>query len=395
MPPMHLEILTTFLRLGLTSFGGPIAHLGYFREEFVVRRRWLSEPEFAQLLAICQALPGPASSQLGFAVGLLKGGWRGGLLAFLGFTLPSALLMLMLGLALMAPRLGGDLAVAALHGLKLVAVVVVAHGLIGMARSLVPDTPRALLAALALAVMLAGGPAWRQLAVIAGGGLLGLWLCRGVPALPVAGLRVGHGRGTAWALLGLFLMGLLAALLFTGGTASLSALAAAFYEAGALVFGGGHVVLPLLEQSTVDAGWLDQDSFLAGYGAAQALPGPMFALAAYLGALVPTGASPVLGAGVALLAMFLPGLLLVAALLPLWRSLAARTWAPPVIAGINAGVVGLLAAALFGTVLPAGVRDPGDAVIALLALGVLWFARVNVLWVVAGVVGASVGLAAF
>ncbi|GAB2494456.1 chromate efflux transporter [Arenimonas alkanexedens] len=388
---MRVQIFTIFLRLGLTSFGGPIAHLGYFREEFVVRRRWLAEAEFAQLLAICQALPGPASSQLGFAVGLLKGGWVGGLLAFLGFTLPSALLMF--ALAMLAPRLGGDLAVVALHGLKLVAVVVVAHGLIGMARSLLPDASRALLAALALAVMLAGGPAWRQLAVIAGGGLLGLWLCRGVPALPAAGLAAGHGRGTAWTLLVLFLLGLLAAVLLSGGSASLTTLAAAFYEAGALVFGGGHVVLPLLEQSTVATGWLDDDTFLAGYGAAQALPGPMFALSAYLGALVPTGAAPALGAGVALLAMFLPGLLLVAALLPIWGGLAARTWAPPVIAGINAAVVGLLAAALFGTVLPAGVRGPVDALIAVIALTVLLFARVNVLWVVAGVVAASVGLA--
>ncbi|HEU0153345.1 MAG TPA: chromate efflux transporter [Arenimonas sp.] len=388
---MSLTIFTTFLRLGLTSFGGPIAHLGYFREAFVVRRRWLTEAEFAQLLAICQALPGPASSQLGFAVGLLKGGWRGGLLAFLGFTLPSALLMF--GLALLAPRLDGGLVAAGLHGLKLVAVVVVAHGLVGMARSLVPDAPRALLAALALAVMLAGGPAWRQLAVIAGGGLLGLWLCRGVPALPTAGLDVRHGRGAAWALLGLFLSGLLGALLLASGTASLASLAAAFYEAGALVFGGGHVVLPLLEQSMVGSGWLGDDAFLAGYGAAQAMPGPMFALSAYLGALVPTGASPALGATIALLAMFLPGLVLVAAMLPLWRSLAGRRWAPPAIAGINAAVVGLLAAALLGTVLPAGVRGPADAVIALAGLALMLWARVNVLWVVGAVVAASVGVA--
>ena len=385
---MAQPLFTTFLRLGLTSFGGPIAHLGYFREEFVVRRRCLSEAEFAQLLAICQALPGPASSQLGFAVGLLKGGWRGGLLAFLGFTLPSALLMF--GLALLAPRLDGPVAAAVLHGLKLVAVVVVAHGVVGMARSLAPDLPRALLAGLALMAMLAGGPAWGQLAVIGAGALLGLWLCRKVPALPDAALAVRHGRGAAWVLFALFAAGLLLALALVGGPASVPALGAAFYEAGALVFGGGHVVLPLLEQSTVDSGWLGEDAFLAGYGAAQALPGPMFALSAYLGALVPTGASPALGATVALLAMFLPGLLLVAALLPLWHSLASRRWAPPAIAGINAVVVGLLAAALVGTVLPAGVRGPADAVVAAAGLAVLMVARVNVLWVVAGVVGARV-----
>ncbi len=387
---MRLQLFTTFLRLGLTSFGGPIAHLGYFREEFVVRRRWLTEAEFAQLLAICQALPGPASSQLGFAVGLLRGGWRGGLLAFLGFTLPSALLMF--GMALLAPQLDGPVAEAMLHGLKLVAVVVVAHGLVGMTHSLVPDFPRLVLALLALAVMLAGGPAWRQLAVIAGGALLGLWWCRSVPALPTAGLVVRHGRRTAWGLLGLFGAGLVAALWLGGGTPSLVSLAAAFYEAGALVFGGGHVVLPLLEQSTVGSGWLQEDAFLAGYGAAQALPGPMFALSAYLGAMVPTGASPALGATVALLAMFLPGLLLVAAMLPLWRSLASRRWAPPVIAGINAAVVGLLAAALLGTVLPAGVRGPVDAGVAVAGLAVLALGRISVLWVVVGVVAVSVFL---
>jgi chromate transporter len=281
---------------------------------------------------------------------------------------------------------------AVLHGLKLVAVVVVAHGVIGMARSLAPDLPRALLAGLALAAMLAGGPAWRQLAVIGGGALLGLWLCRGVPALPDAALSLRHGRAAARGLFGIFALGLVVALALADGPASLASLAAAFYEAGALVFGGGHVVLPLLEQSTVESGWLGEDAFLAGYGAAQALPGPMFALSAYLGALVPTGASPAVGAGIALLAMFLPGLLLVAALLPVWASLASRRWAPPAIAGINAAVVGLLAAAWLGTVLPAGVRDPGDAVLALAGLGLLWFARINVLWVVCLLVLASLGL---
>lgn len=387
---MSSGIFTTFLRLGLTSFGGPIAHLGYFREEFVVRRRWLTEAGFAQLLAIAQALPGPASSQLGFAVGLLRGGWTGGLLAFLGFTLPSALLMF--ALALVAPRLEGPIALAVLQGLKLVAVVVVAHGLAGMIRSLVPDFPRALLAGLALVVMLAGGPAWRQLAVIAAGGLLGLWLCRGVPRLPSEELAVGHGRRIAWVLLALVGAGLVLALLAAEGRASLIAVAAAFYEAGALVFGGGHVVLPLLEQSTVATGWISQQQFLAGYGAAQAVPGPMFSLAAYLGALVPTGHAPVAGAAVALLAIFLPGLLLMAALLPLWSRLARQSWAPPVIAGINAAVVGLLAAAFLGIVLPAGVQGDGDAAVAILGLALLTWARCNVLWVVAAVVLATVTL---
>lgn len=387
---MSSGIFTTFLRLGLTSFGGPIAHLGYFREEFVVRRAWLSEAGFAQLLAIAQALPGPASSQLGFAVGLVRGGWAGGLLAFIGFALPSALLLF--GLALLAPRLEGPTALAVLHGLKLVAVVVVAHGLAGMIRSLVPDLPRALLAGLALAVMLAGGPAWRQLVLILAGAILGLWLCRRVPRLPAGELAVGYGRRTAWLLLVLFSLGLALALFAAGGPASLVALAGAFYEAGALVFGGGHVVLPLLEQSTVATGWVGEQDFLAGYGAAQAVPGPMFALAAYLGALVPTGQAPMVGSAIALLAIFLPGLLLMAALLPLWSGLARRTWAPAAIAGINAVVVGLLAAAFVGIVLPAGVHGGRDAALAVLDLLLLASRRVNVLWVVAALVGSRVVL---
>ncbi|MBY4596819.1 chromate efflux transporter [bacterium BD-1] len=380
-------VFTTFLKLGLGSFGGPIAHLGYFRDEFVARRRWLDEAEFAQLLAICQALPGPASSQLGFAVGLLRGGWVGGLLAFLGFTLPSALLMF--GLALLAPQLDGPLAASLVHGLKLVAVVVVAHGLWGMARSLLPDGPRALLAVLAGGAMLALGAVWLQLALIGAGAVLGLVLCRHVPPLPGAGLRVAYGRGAGWVMLALFLAGLAAALALSGGGATLAALAAAFYEAGALVFGGGHVVLPLLEQSTVASGWLAYDDFLAGYGAAQVVPGPMFSLSAYLGALVPTGQPPALGATVALLALFLPGLLVVAAVLPLWGSLARLRGAPAAIAGINAVVVGLLAAALVGTVAPAGLRGPADVAIALGALAVLLWKRVNLPWVVAAIVATT------
>ena len=380
-------VFTTFLKLGLVSFGGPIAHLGYFRDEFVARRRWLTEAEFAQLLAICQALPGPASSQLGFAVGLLRGGWAGGLLAFLGFTLPSALLMF--GLALLAPRLDGPWAQAVVHGLKLVAVVVVAHGLWGMARSLLPDGPRALLGVLAFGAMTFFGGAWLQLALIGAGGVLGLVVCRHVPALPGSGLAVHHGRAAGGVMLALFALGLIAALVAGGGEASLASLAAAFYEAGALVFGGGHVVLPLLEQSTVASGWLAQEDFLAGYGAAQVVPGPMFSLAAYLGALTPTGEAPALGALVGLAAMFLPGLLLVAAVLPLWGGLARLRGASPAIAGINAVVVGLLAAALSGTVAPAGLQGPADVAIALVALAVLLWKRVNLLWVVAAIVATT------
>lgn len=387
---MRASLFFVFLRLGLSCFGGPIAHIGYFRDEFVRRRGWLSEAEFAQLLAICQALPGPASSQLGFAVGVLRGGWAGGLLAFLGFTLPSALLMGLL--ALLAPSPGGAAADGVLHGLKLVAVVVVAHGVVGMARALLPDGPRALIGVLAFGLMQAWGGAAAQLAVVGGGALLGLWWLRGIARLPTASLSVPYGPRTGLVLLGVFALVLGAAVAGAGAEPGLATLAAAFAQSGALVFGGGHVVLPLLEQATVATGWLSRDVFLAGYGAAQAVPGPMFSLAAYLGALVPTGQPGWLGGSVALLALFAPGLLLVAAMLPLWAGLARRTWAPALVAGVNAAVVGLLASALAGTVAPAGLRGPADVVLALGALGLLWATRLNLLVVVAVLVAASVAL---
>jgi len=285
------EIFRAFLKLGLTSFGGPIAHLGYFREEFVRRRGWLDEAHFAQLLAVCQFLPGPASSQMGFAIGLFRGGWAGALTAFLAFTLPSALLMF--GFAVLAPHLGVGAGAAAVHGLKLVAVVVVAHGVLGMIRALAPDAVRALITVGAVTLVVLTQSAWMQLGAIALGGLAGRWLCRGVTAPAMAVFPVAYGRRRAAVFLCLFLVGLAAAIaLPPGADPSVSRLAGAFYRAGALVFGGGHVVLPLLQQSIVEPGWITQDAFLAGYGAAQAVPGPMFSLSAYLGAEVPLECRP-------------------------------------------------------------------------------------------------------
>ena len=387
------EVFGAFLQLGLTAFGGPIAHLGYMRDAFVQRRGWLDEAQFALLLAVCQFLPGPASSQLGFGIGLLRAGWRGALAAFVGFTLPSALLML--AFALLAPRLGQGLGAAALHGLKLVAVVVVAHGLLGMLRALAPDLPRRLLAlGAALLVGLTGNP-WLQLVAIALGGVLGPWLCRRASAPAVALVPVAYGRGVVAGCLGAFLgLLLLALLLPVPATPTLVGVAAAFYRAGALVFGGGHVVLPLLQQSVVAPGWVAPDAFLAGYGAAQAVPGPMFSLAAYLGAEIPLGLPPAVGAAIALLALFLPGFLLLAGMLPLWRGLVRHPRAASAMAGINAAVVGLLAAAFIDPVWTGGVRAPVDVSIAAAGFALLAWRRWPAWTVVLWCVGAAVGIGA-
>lgn len=384
------EVFRVFLRLGLTSFGGPIAHLGYFRDEFVVRRGWLDDARYAQLLAVCQSLPGPASSQMGFAIGLLRAGWRGALAAFLGFTLPSVLLML--AFAGFAPWLEHGVGLALLHGLKLVAVCVVAYGLWGMARQMTPDLPRLLLAAAACALVLVSGTAWAQLLAIALGALMGRWLCRHVAAQPPAAFPVRYGRRLAGAATVVFVAALGLALLWPSGEPTAPAMMAAFYRAGALVFGGGHVVLPLLQQSLVDTGWIGSDTFLAGYGAAQALPGPMFSIAAFLGAEVPTGLPRLLAAGLAVIALFLPGFLLLTAALPAWQRLTAWPGAAPMLAGINASVVGLLAAALYDPVLIQAVHHWRD--VAIVAVGLVMLARLRLaaLWTVAWCATASIAV---
>jgi len=385
-------VFRAFLRLGLTSFGGPIAHLGYFREEFVVRRQWLDDARYAQLLAICQFLPGPASSQMGFAIGLLRAGWRGALAAFVGFTLPSALLMF--GFASVSARLDSGFGAAVVHGLKLVAVAVVAHGLLGMARQMTPDLRRIVIAVLACVCVLWLGTAWAQLVAIAMGAVLGALMCRRLasraalqPPLPI---RYGHG--IAIAALAVFACGLTVALTLPTREPSAGALAAAFYRAGALVFGGGHVVLPLLQQALVDTGWMDSGTFLAGYGAAQAVPGPMFSIAAFLGAVVPTGWPPAASSAVALLAIFLPGFLLLSATLPSWQRVQSMRGAAPLLAGVNAAVVGLLAAAFHDPVWTQGIASWRDVLVVLVAFALLLRLRVGALWVVTWCVGASVVL---
>ena len=383
------SIFAVFLRLGLTSFGGPIAHLGYYRTEFVERRRWLSEAAYADLVALCQLLPGPASSQVGFAVGLSRGGLLGGVAAWLGFTLPSAVAMVLFAQG--AAALTGPLSAGMLHGLQVAAVAVVAQAVWSMAVSLCPDRPRATIAVVATLIVTAAPTAIGQIAAILAGAAAGAWLCREVPAAaPSARLSIPVPRGLAIAALAVFallLIGLPIAAAVSPGPAL--AMATAFYRAGALVFGGGHVVLPLLHASVVEPGWVSEDAFLSGYGAAQAVPGPLFTFAAYLGAIM-TGW---VGAALCLVAIFLPGLLLVLGVLPFWASLGRGVLMRASLRGVNAAVVGVLLGALYDPVWTKGIGGPADFALALVAFAllVIWKAPP---WLVV-LVNAAVGAAAF
>jgi chromate transporter len=376
------EVAAAFLKLGLTSFGGPIAHVGYFRREFVERRHWLNEEQFGQLLALCQFLPGPASSQLGFSLGLLRAGWPGAVAAFIAFTLPSALLLYVL--AASGNYLAGSWGHHAVHGLKLVAVAVVAQGVLGMARTLTPDAPRAVLAAVVTAVVVTSGTAWMQLLAIVGGAVLGPLICRTVTAHGGGSISLGYGRRAGALLLVLFGILLVLALFPATAAPAITQVAGAFYRAGALVFGGGHVVLPLLKQAVVDPGWIDDATFVAGYGAAQAVPGPMFSVAVFLGERLSGDRGGGVGAIVSLLALFLPGLLLVAGVLPFWQALSANNAMARMLAGVNAAVVGLLAAALYDPVWVSAIADSRDFAIASIAFALLagarWPSWTAVLW---------------
>jgi chromate transporter len=369
-PPGHaMEVLLVSLRLGLTSFGGPIAHLGYFERAYVRERQWLSGEQYGALVALCQVLPGPASSQVGFLIGLHRAGWAGAVAAWIGFTLPSALLMA--ACAVWAARAQGPLAHASVHGLKLVAVAVVAQAVWNMARRLCTDRATAAIAVGTAALLLAIGGSSTQLVALALGALAGAWLCGAAPSAGGAPLVAVPPRiaWTALALYALLLLSLpLAAAAFPGGLVALSAI---FYRAGALVFGGGHVVLPLLRDALVPGGWISDDRFLTGYGLAQAVPGPLFTLAAYLGACSGAAPGPALGAMVALLSIFLPGLLVAVAGVALWSRLARHPRLGAGLAGVNAAVVGLLAAALYNPVWTTAVRDAADAAVAIIALALL------------------------
>jgi|UPI00034B0403 chromate transporter len=365
------EVFLVFLKLGLTSFGGPIAHLGYFRQALVTRRRWIDEAGYADLVALCQFLPGPASSQVGFALGILRGGGLlGGLAAWTAFTLPSALLLVTFAYG--ASALSGPVAEGLIHGLKLVAVAVVAQAVWGMARSLTPDRPRASLALGALLLTVFAPTAFSQILAIALGAVAGLVLCRsddgpggGPRAVPIS-RRAG---GVAGALFLLLLIGL--PVLAQGLGSHALAVSDAFFRSGAFVFGGGHVVLPLLRSAVVEPGWVSPDAFLAGYGAAQAVPGPLFTVAAYLGAVAEPGPNGPVGAALALVAIFLPGLLLVYGTLPFWDAVRARPAARAAMRGTNAAVVGILAAALYDPVWTGAVGTPRDFALAAVAFVLL------------------------
>lgn len=365
------EVLLAATRLGLTSFGGPIAHIGYFRDEYVVRRRWLDEESFAELVALCQFLPGPASSQLGMAVGYRRAGIAGSFAAWLGFTLPSAVALVLFAYGVR--EFGGE-ADGWLHGLKVAAVAVVALALWGMGRTLAPDKPRVAIAVLAAVVMLAADGVAAQLAVIAGGAALGLAFLRpperatGAADGKRTGARIGAAALIAFVIL---LIALPVASRLTGDT--LIAVADSFYRTGSLVFGGGHVVLPLLEAEVVPPGWVTQDEFIAGYGAAQAVPGPLFTFSAYLGASMDILAPRWLGGLLALVAIFAPSFFLVAGVLPFWDRLRGAARARRALMGVNAAVVGLLLAALYDPVWTGAIKAPEDFGLAVAAFALLAF----------------------
>lgn len=375
-----LEIFLVFFKLGLISFGGPIAHLGYFRDEFVARRRWIGESGYADLVALCQFLPGPASSQVGFSLGVLRGnGLVGGAAAWLGFTLPSAVIMLGFGLG--TGLVAGTGASIIIHALKLVAAAVVAQAVWGMARTLTPDLKRAAIAAAALALSLAVGGPYAQVGTIVLGAAAGVLLCQGVERDHRHATHFPVSRRSGVIAIGAAIAAfvVLPLIVFVTRSSWLAEMDA-FYRSGALVFGGGHVVLPLLRSAVVEPGWISDDAFLAGYGMAQALPGPLFTFAAYLGAAIAnSGSGPGYGLVVgvsALIALFLPGLLFVYGALPFAGVLRANRFADAAMQGANAAVVGILAAALYNPVLTSSVLTPTDALLAVFGFVLLVFLRV-------------------
>jgi chromate transporter len=358
------EVFGAFLKLGLTSFGGPIAHLGYFRDELVRRRGWIDDRGYADLVALCQFLPGPASSQVGFALGLMRGGPLGALAAWTAFTLPSAILLVLFAYG--AAVFGGPVGTGVLAGLKVVAVAIVAQAVWGMARTLCPDRERATIAVGAVLIVDTVAGSVGQVAAILAGALAGLLVCRGQSAEIGRHVAFPVSRRSG----AVFLAAFLALLLGLPALAAVSAsqglaVVDAFYRAGSLVFGGGHVVLPLLEAEVVGSGWVDRGAFLAGYGAAQAMPGPLFTFAAYLGAVLGPEPNGVAGAFIALAAIFLPGFLILLGVIPFWDGFRKRESAQALMSGANAAVVGILGAALHDPVFTGAVTGPLQFVLAL------------------------------
>lgn len=365
-------VFLIFLRLGLTSFGGPVAHLGYFRDEFVIRRQWLTERNYADLVALCQFLPGPASSQVGIALGLTRSGYAGALAAWAGFTLPSAFALILFALGM--THYGNAVPSGVLHGLKVVAVAVVAQAVWGMARNLCPDILRVTIMAVATCVVLLVPSAWGQVGVIVIAAFIGLFLFKPQQATGHDPLPVSLRRSVGLLWLTLFFV-LLAGLpllttMFPNQTLSM---VTTFYRTGSLVFGGGHVVLPLLQAEVVPSGWVSNDTFLAGYGAAQAVPGPLFTFGAFLGASMNQAPSGWVGGLVCLIAIFAPSFLLIVGALPFWESLRRNIRTQAALRGINAAVVGLLLAALYQPVWTSAIHAPQDFGLALVALVALMF----------------------
>lgn len=387
------SVFLIFLRLGLTSFGGPIAHLGYFRDEFVTRRQWLTERSYADLVALCQFLPGPASSQVGIALGLSRSGYAGALAAWAGFTLPSAIALILFAQGIASH--GDAMPSGVLHGLKVVAVAVVAQAVWGMARNLCPDTPRVTIMAAATCIVLLVPSAWGQVGVIGIAAVIGLLLFKprqeaAHDPLPIA---IRRRVGLFWLTLFFALLVGLPLLTAMFPNQALS-MVDAFYRAGSLVFGGGHVVLPLLQAEVVPSGWVGNDAFLAGYGAAQAVPGPLFTFAAFLGASMNQAPTGWLGGLICLLAIFAPSFLLVVGALPFWEHLRRNTRTQAALSGINAAVVGLLLAALYQPVWTSAVHQPKDFGLALIAFVALMYWKLPPWLVVAGSGIAGWGLVA-
>ena len=382
-PDSAWTVFLVFLRLGLSSFGGPIAHLGYFREEFVARRQWLSEQSYVDLVALCQFLPGPASSQVGIGVGLSRAGLGGAFAAWAGFTLPSAIVLVLFAQGM--STWGSALPSGLLHGLKIVAVAVVAQAVWGMARTLCTDVPRVTIAALAACAALLWPNAWGQIGVIACTSVIGLLLFKPAQGRAAESLPISVSRTVGVISLVLFfslLVGL--PLAIEVWPSSALAMVNAFYRAGSLVFGGGHVVLPLLQAATVPNGWVANDTFLAGYGLAQAVPGPLLTFSAFLGASMSVQPSGWAGATLCLIAIFVPSFLLVIGVLPFWEPLRHSVRTRAALAGVNAGVVGLLLAALYNPVWTSAIFKPEDFGLALLALVALMFWKVPPWLVVLG-----------
>ncbi|WP_312017168.1 chromate efflux transporter [Bradyrhizobium jicamae] len=388
-----VEVLLIFFKLGLSCFGGPIAHIGYFRDEFVVRRKWIDEPAFADLVGLCQFLPGPASSQVGFSIELMRAGYLGALAAWTGFTLPSAAILVLFAYG--AGELSGPVGAGLLHGLKLTAVAIVAQAVWGMARNLCPDRERASIAVVAALIILFSTASIAQIGAIVLGGLAGLRLCRSEAPAPSGHVEISVSRTAGLITLGMFfilLAGLPALRGLTGSTGV--ALFDAFYRSGALVFGGGHVVLPLLREAFVAPGWLSDDAFLAGYGAAQAVPGPLFTFSAYLGTVVSPEPHGLAGAALGLVGIFLPGILVLLGALPFWDSFRKRVGAQAMMRGVNAAVVGVLGAALYDPVWTTTVHSPRDFGIALVGFVLLtaWRAPPLVVVALSAVAGTAMAL---